>query len=78
MRTTLSIDDDILVATKSLAHARSESLGRVISDLVRRSINATPRVGKRREKGKRFPVFRVSPDAHPISIEDVRKFEDEE
>ena len=75
MRTTLTIDDDLLAAAKSLARARSESVGRVISDLVRRGMTGTPRVGKRGASG--FPVFRVPPNASPITLEDVRKLDDE-
>ncbi|GJM27085.1 MAG: hypothetical protein DHS20C16_35000 [Phycisphaerae bacterium] len=74
MRTTISIDDDLFAAAKSLAQAKSQSIGRVISDLMRRGLNATPRVDKKGQKG--FPVFRVPSDAHPITLEDVRKDED--
>jgi hypothetical protein len=38
MRTTLSIEDDVLYAAKSLARRQSRSLGEVISDLARRSL----------------------------------------
>ena len=75
MRTTLTIDDDLLAAARSLAHAQSEPLGRVLSNLARRGLNATPRVGK---KGKgEVPVFRVPPGARPITLEDVKKAEDD-
>ncbi|MBI4559879.1 MAG: antitoxin [Candidatus Hydrogenedentes bacterium] len=75
MRTTLTIDDDLYAAARSLARAKSEPLGRVLSDLARRGLNATPRVGKRSQSG--FPVFRVPPNAAPITLEDVRKLDDE-
>ena len=35
MRTTLDIDEDILLAAKDLARRRHASLGRVVSDLAR-------------------------------------------
>lgn len=38
MRTTLALDDDILQAARDIAEARSQSLGEVISDLVRRAL----------------------------------------
>lgn len=38
MRTTLSIEDDVLYAAKSLARRQGRSLGEVISDLARRSL----------------------------------------
>jgi len=40
MRTTLSLDDDVLAAARVLARQRREPLGTVISDLVRRSLAA--------------------------------------
>lgn len=38
MRTTLSIDDDVLAAAKALAAHEGRSTGEVISDLARRSL----------------------------------------
>jgi len=38
MRTTLDIDDDVLLAAKESARRGKTSLGAVISDLVRRSL----------------------------------------
>ncbi|WP_439113948.1 hypothetical protein [Hydrogenophaga sp.] len=40
MRTTLSIEDDVLYAAKSLARREGRTLGEVISDLARRSLQA--------------------------------------
>lgn len=75
MRTTLTIDDDLLAAARALARAKSESVGRVLSDLARRGLSATPRVAK---NGKGMvPVFDVPPGAHPITLDDVKKLEDE-
>jgi len=70
----VTIDDDLLAAAKSLARARSESLGRVLSDLARRGLHATPRVVAATGG---FPLFRVPRDAHPITLQDVRKQDDE-
>ena len=42
MRTTLSLDDDIFSAARSLAHQRNISLGRAVSDLARRGLQGTP------------------------------------
>lgn len=77
MRTTLTIDDDLMAAARSLARAKSESLGKAISELARRGLNATPRV-RRSPRGSGFPVFSVPKGAHPITLEDVRRAEDEE
>lgn len=38
MRTTLDIDDDVLVAAKELARRESRTAGAVISDLTRRAL----------------------------------------
>ena len=38
MRTTLNIDDDVLIALKELARRDSKSLGDVISSLLRQSL----------------------------------------
>ena len=77
MRTTLTIDDDLMAAAMSLARAKSESIGKAISELARRGLNATPRV-RRSSPGSGFPVFSVPEGARPITLEDVRRAEDEE
>jgi hypothetical protein len=65
MRTTLSIDDDVLQAAKEIAANRGTSTGRVLSDLARRALEpkSTPRVRNgvplmpRRPKGSRRPTM---------------------
>lgn len=42
MRTTLSIDDDVLYAVKSLARRQGRSAGEVLSELARRALQASP------------------------------------
>ena len=42
MRTTLDIDDDILMAAKELAKAADKTAGQIISELVRKSLTAAP------------------------------------
>lgn len=54
MRTTLRIDDDILLAARELAAGEHRSLGAVISELARRGL--TP---ARVEVGDGLPVIRV-------------------
>ena len=73
MRTTISLDDDTLQAAKSLARARSISLGSAISELIRKGLREDRVVAD--EDG--FPVFAVSPGSRPITLEDVKKLEDE-
>lgn len=68
MRTTVDIDDDVLQAARSLAQAERKSLGKVLSELSRKGL--APRREAKRRSG--FPVFDVSHEAAPISIENVR------
>ena len=74
MRTTLTLDDDVYRAAKAMADAQAVSLGAVVSDLARRAMviraETTDRGG--------FPVFRVRPDAAPITLDDVQRALDEE
>ena len=39
MRTTLAIDDDVLVAAKAIARQEHRSVGEVVSDLARRALH---------------------------------------
>ena len=39
MRTTLAIDDDVLVAAKAIARQQQKSVGEVVSDLARRALH---------------------------------------
>jgi hypothetical protein len=45
MRTTLDLDDDLLLAAKELAAARGVTAGKVVSDLVRQAL-APRRTGR--------------------------------
>jgi hypothetical protein len=38
MRTTIAIDDDVLIAAKAIAHQRNQSVGKVVSELVRNAL----------------------------------------
>lgn len=69
MRTTLNLDDDVLEAARAIAHVERRSVGTVLSELARRGlVPSLPRIDD--EDG--FPVFRVGPDATPITDEMVR------
>jgi hypothetical protein len=65
----LHLDDDVYRAARSLAAARGEGLGAVISALARKGL-AAPVSGGRRHRG--FPVFEVSAEAPPVTREMVR------
>jgi hypothetical protein len=74
VRTTISLDEDIVQAARALAAAQRRSLGKVISDLARKGLAPRPeRIGS--EGG--FPVFRVDPGAPVITPEMVSAALDE-
>ncbi|MBI2764939.1 MAG: antitoxin [Chloroflexi bacterium] len=69
MRTTLSIDDDVLEAARSLAEARHIPLGQAVSTLARRGI---VKIGLR-TAADGLPVFDVPADFPPIDESDVAR-----
>ena len=71
MRTTLTLDDDIAELAVRQARARGLSLGKTISDLVRRGLAApTPSTGK-----DGLVVFQLPKDSPQVTTEDVRRIE---
>jgi hypothetical protein len=42
MRTTLDLDDDVLAAARSIASVRKQTMGKVVSDLLRQSLTIKP------------------------------------
>ena len=67
MRTTVDLDAEVLRAVRSLAQERGESLGTVISALVREALSPPARVAY---EGT-FPVFQVREGSPPITPEMV-------
>lgn len=73
MRTTLTLDDDIVEVMARLAKARKQSVGKAVSDLVRRGLNApTPSTDK-----NGLVVFRLPADSPKVTTDDVRRIEAE-
>ena len=73
MRTTISLDDDVFELAARQAKARGLSLGKTISDLVRRGLNApTPS----KSKGG-LVVFQLPADSPIVTTEDIRRIEAE-
>lgn len=68
MRTTLTLDPDVYRAARGIARERGESMGTVVSALVREGLR--PREPAARVDG--FPVFDVGPDAPTLTSEMVR------
>ncbi|MXZ03166.1 MAG: hypothetical protein F4Y88_05695 [Chloroflexi bacterium] len=66
MRTTVTIDDDVLAVARALAERNRSSLGSALSELARRGFRST--VTREDGDGTTFPV---AADAEPITSEDV-------
>lgn len=73
MRTTLSIDDDVLAAAKALARQQHRSVGEVISDLARRAIRRRQAAGQRNG----IPLLSPRPEAPLVTLELVNALRDE-
>ena len=73
MRTTLAIDDDVLVAARALADQQRRSVGEVISDLARRSLSH-PKPARERNG---IPLLGVKPGAAPVTLDIVNALRDE-
>jgi hypothetical protein len=67
MRTTVNLDDDVMRAVRSLARERDESLGTVISALVRKALSPPDQVTYKAG----FPVFQIPEGSPPITPEMV-------
>ena len=73
MRTTLDLENDVLMAAKDIARRRRVSVGKVISDLARQSLVGSGRVDTRNG----VPLFPVQPGAGVVTEELVRQLLDE-
>jgi hypothetical protein len=74
MRTTLSIDDDVLAAAKELAASERKSVGEVISALARTALRpVTP--ARRTRNG--VPLLPLRPGAQRVTSELVHQLQEE-
>jgi hypothetical protein len=76
MRTTLSLDDDILPDVKRYAQSRSLALGKAVSELVRRALT-TPRP-TRVDSITGLRVFDLSPDSPRVTTKKVLELDAEQ
>lgn len=74
MRTTLEIEDDVLEVAKDLARHQCVSLGKVVSQLLRKGIQPTES-GQTIRNGLRI-VHRPT-NATPVTLEVVNQFRDD-
>lgn len=74
MRTTLTLDDDLFELASRQAKLRGLSLGKTVSDLVRRGLSAsTPSLDK-----DGLIVFRLPADSPVVTTADVRRIDVDE
>lgn len=67
MRTTVTIDDDVMAVAKALAERTGSSLGAALSELARRGFrNAESAAGD-----GDGTMFAIADDAEPITSDDV-------
>jgi hypothetical protein len=76
MRTTLSIDDDVLAFAKHLADRERRSLGEVISALARQGLRRDPAAGATPMRNG-LPLLPLKPAAAPVTLELVNQLRDE-
>jgi len=76
VRTTLTIDDDILAAAKHLAEREHKSLGEVISTLARQGLSRNTRGSRTQRNG--IPLLPSRKAAVPVTLELVNQLRDEQ
>lgn len=73
MRTTLDIEEDVLLAAKDIARRRGASVGRVLSDLARQALTREDASAERNG----LPLFPRQPGARMVTLELVNRLRDE-
>ena len=73
MRTTLTLDDDVFELAARQAKLRGVSLGKAVSDLLRKGLNASTPA---RDKDG-LVVFQLPKDSPQVTTDDVRRIEAE-
>ena len=78
MRTTLQLDDDVLVSARVLARQRGESLGAVISALARKGLHQPRQPGSSPASRRHdLLLLPVRADGSPVDLELVNSLRDE-
>jgi hypothetical protein len=73
MRTTLDIEEDVLLAVKKLATQEGTTAGKVVSRLVREALQQT----RTSETVNGVPLFPTKPGAAVVTLELVNRLRDE-
>jgi hypothetical protein len=74
MRTTLDIEEDVLLAAKEIARQRGTTLGKAFSDLAREALTRQVKGGATRNG---LPLFPIQPDAGIATLELVNQLREE-
>jgi hypothetical protein len=74
MRTTLTIDDDILSAAKDLAAFQQKTVGEVLSSLARKGLMPPQQIETVRNG---VPLLPIQPDARSATIELIKELMDQ-
>ena len=74
MRTTLDIDEDILLAAKEIARECKTSVGKVVSDMARKGFTRPVKFKTRNG----IPLFPRQPGAGVVTLEIVNRLRDED
>jgi hypothetical protein len=78
MRTTLSLDDDVLASARVLARQRGESLGAVISELARKGLHQPlPQSAGQASRRNELLLLPLRAEGTPVDLELVNGLRDE-
>ena len=73
MRTTIDLEEDVLLAAKEIARLRGVSLGKVVSELTRQALSRQAST----EARSGVPLFPVHAGAGVVTLELVNQLRDE-
>jgi hypothetical protein len=73
MRTTLTIDDDVLAAARAIADRQHRSIGEIVSELARRSLTREPPQAERNG----LPILPVRDPKIAVTLDVVNALRDE-
>ena len=73
MRTTVDLEEDVLLAAKEIAKQQGNTVGQVLSNLARLALTRQTAVSIKNG----LPIFPVQPDAGVVTLELVNRLRDE-
>lgn len=74
MRTTLSIDDDVMAAAKAIAERENKTVGEIVSTLVRKALRPS-QPGRRTRNG--IPLLPARGSPKTVTLEIVNRLRDD-